>query len=686
MSLESSYLLNMEGLPRFSNIKVPEIKNAVEQQIAECRKMVISTVEKLKESGCYTYDNLVKPISEVEDKLNRMWSPISHLNSVMNTDELRNAHDSCLPALSAYSTFVGQYKDLYDAYKKLQESDNFENLDEARKQEISNTMRDFRLSGISLSPEKQKRFGELESRLSELSSLFSNHIMDSNLNWYKHITDKDELRGLPDSALALAQQNAQERQLQGYVLTLDIPSYFPVMQYADSADLRRECYEAYVTRASELGPNAGKWDNRPLIDEILKLRHEEAELLGFNNYAQLSLATKMADNTDEVMTFLQDLAKRAYKQGTEEFQEIKEFAKSEYGIESLESWDIAYYSEKLKIKKYNTSEEKLRIYFPFSRVLKGLFETVYRVFGLTVKEHQGTVDLYHKDVRFYDVFDKCGDLRGSFYLDPYARAHKRGGAWMDECLPLRKKQDGTWQRPVAYIVCNFNPPIGDSDALLTHSEVVTIFHEFGHGLNLMLTTVEADGVSGINGVAWDAVELPSQFLENWCWEKDALRFISGHVETGEPLPEEELKRLIDGKNYHSAMFLLRQLEFGLMDFKLHLDYDEEQGSRVREIIADVRKAVSVVPVPSFNRFEDSFSHVFSGGYAAGYYSYLWAELLSADAFSRFEEEGIFNQQVGADFMHCILEKGGSVPAMQQFVAFRGREPKIDAMLRHMGIN
>ncbi len=686
MSIENSYLLNMEGLPQFSKINTSEIKEAVDYQLGICKKTVENTIKELKNTGIYSYETLVKPISEAEDKLNRMWSPISHLNSVMNNDELRKAHDACLPALAEYSTFVGQNKDLYEAYKKLQESEDFNNLDVAKKQEIDNTMRDFRLSGISLNTEDQKRYGELVARLSELSSKFSNNIMDSNLNWFKHITDKNELKGLPESAIALSEQNAKERNLEGYVLTLDFPSYYPIMQYADSSSLRKECYEAYVTRASELGPNAGKWDNRPLIDEILQLRHELSKLLGFANYAELSLATKMADSTDEVMSFLSNLAKRAHTQGKNELQELKDFAKKEYGLVEFNAWDNAYYSEKLKLKKFNTSSEKLRIYFPFSRVLSGLFETVHRIFGLNVKEHQDPVDLYHKDVKFFDVFDSDGKLRGSFYLDPFARARKRGGAWMDECLPLRKFRNNSIQRPVAYIVCNFNPPIGDNEALLTHDEVVTIFHEFGHGLNLILTTIEADGVSGINGVAWDAVELPSQFLENWCWQADALKYISGHVETGESLPDEELTRLIDAKNFQSAMFLLRQLEFGLMDFRLHLEYDDNKGSQLREIISSVRSAVSVISTPSFNRFEDSFSHVFSGGYAAGYYSYLWAELLSSDAFSRFEEEGIFNSKVGADFMHCILEKGGAIPAMQQFIAFRGREPKIDALLRHMGIN
>ena len=674
-------LLTMEGLPPFSQIRPEHVKPAIEQAIADCKQRIVDV---LQQSDSYTWDSLVAPLEEVDDKLSRIWSPVSHMNSVVNSDELRAAHDGCLPLLSEYQTFVGQHAGLFAAFTQLAQSDEFARLSEPQRKQIENTLRDFRLSGIALPPEQQQRYGQIVARLSELASSFSNQVMDATLGWSKLVSDESELAGLPESARAAARQLAQSRELEGWLFTLDIPSYLPVMMYADNRALREEFYTAYTTRASELGPNGGKWDNSPLMEEIVALRHELAELLGFDSYASYSLDTKMAESPAQVLGFLQDLAARSRPQAARELDELKAFAQEEFGATDLAAWDLPYYGEKLKQHRYAISDELLRPYFPAPRVISGLFETVRRLFGLRIQPRLG-VETWHPDVRFYDIFDAQGELRGSFYFDLYARPHKRGGAWMDDCMGRRFRQDGTLQRPVAYLTCNFNGPVGDKPALFTHDEVVTLFHEFGHGLHHMLTRIDVAGVAGIHGVPWDAVELPSQFMENWCWESEALAFLSGHFETGEPLPQAELERLLAAKNFQSAMQMLRQLEFSLFDFRLHHEFDPAFGARVQAILDQVRSEVAVFLPPEFNRFQHSFSHIFAGGYAAGYYSYKWAEVLSADAFSRFEEEGIFNARTGADFMQQILEKGGSRSPMELFRAFRGREPKIDALLRHCGI-
>ena len=674
-------LLTMEGLPPFSQILPEHVQPAIEQAIHDCKQRIVDV---LKQNQAYTWDNLVAPLEEVDDRLSRIWSPVSHMNSVVNSEALRLAHDGSLPLLSEYQTFVGQHAGLFQAFSQLAASDEYARLSQPQRQQIENTLRDFRLSGIGLPAEQQQRYGQIVARLSELASQFSNQVMDATLGWQRQVTDESELSGLPDSAKAAARQLAQRRELEGWLFTLDIPSYLPVMMYADNRALREECYTAFTTRASELGPNAGKWDNSPLMEEIVALRHELAQLLGFANYADYSLATKMADKPDQVLGFLQDLATRSKPQAEAELAELQAFAASEHGASELAAWDLSYYAEKLKQHRYAISDEILRPYFPAPRVLSGLFEVVRRLFGLRVQPRLA-VETWHEDVSFYDIYDAQGELRGSFYLDLYARPHKRGGAWMDDCLGRRFRQDGTLQRPVAYLTCNFNGPIGDQPALFTHDEVVTLFHEFGHGLHHMLTQIDVAGVAGIHGVPWDAVELPSQFLENWCWEPEALAFLSGHYQTGEPLPQTELERLLAARNFQSAMQMLRQLEFSLFDFRLHHEYDPQFGARVQQVLDQVRTQVAVFPPPAFNRFQHSFSHIFAGGYAAGYYSYKWAEVLSADAFSRFEEEGIFNAQVGQAFMHAILEQGGSRSPMTLFREFRGREPKIDALLRHCGI-
>ncbi|MBN7285000.1 oligopeptidase A [Vibrio cholerae] len=677
----SNPLLTFTDLPPFSAIKPEHVKPAVEQAIADCRH----TIDKvLAENPQPSWESVIAPIEEVDDRLSRIWSPVSHMNSVVNSDELREAYESCLPLLSEYSTWVGQHKGLFEAYKTIKESAEFAKLDRAQQKTISDSLRDFELSGIGLPLQEQKRYGEISKRMSELGSKFSNNVLDATMGWTKQITDVNLLAGMPESALAAAQAAAEAKGLEGYLLTLDIPSYLPVMTYCDNQALRKEVYEAYVTRASDRGPNAGKWDNSEIIAEQLKLRHEIARMLGFNTYSEKSLATKMAQTTDQVLGFLNDLASKAKPQGEREVEELRQFAESEFGVKQLELWDIAYYSEKQKQHLFEISDEELRPYFPEQKVVNGLFEVLSRLFGMQVKERQG-VDVWHESVRFFDIFDAQGTLRGSFYLDLYAREHKRGGAWMDECRVRRTTDCGALQTPVAYLTCNFNRPVGDKPALFTHDEVTTLFHEFGHGIHHMLTQVEVGAVSGINGVPWDAVELPSQFLENWCWQEEALAFISGHYQTGEPLPKAMLDKMLAAKNFQSAMFILRQLEFGLFDFTLHTTYDPEVGPKVLETLAEVKKKVAVLPGLEWNRFSHSFSHIFAGGYSAGYYSYLWAEVLSADAFSRFEEEGIFNRDTGQSFLNNILEMGGSEEPMELFKRFRGREPQIDALLRHAGI-
>ncbi|BEL77922.1 MULTISPECIES: oligopeptidase A [Serratia] len=674
-------LLTPFSLPPFSAIRPEDIVPAVQSALADCRAAVERVVA---QPGPFTWDNLCQPLAESDDRLSRIWSPIGHLNSVKNSPELRAAYEQALPLLSEYGTWVGQHEGLYQAYRSLKEGAAFEALSVPQRKAVDNALRDFELSGIGLSADKQQRYGEIVARLSELGSTYSNNVLDATMGWSKLITDEAELSGLPESALAQAQAMAQAKEQDGWLLTLDMPSYLPVLTYADNRALREEMYRAFATRASDQGPNAGKWDNSEVMAETLALRHELAQLLGFDTYADKSLATKMAESPEQVIGFLSDLAKRARPQAEQELAQLRAFAKQHYGVDELEAWDITYYGEKQKQHLFSISDEQLRPYFPEQRVVEGLFEVVKRIYGITAKERKD-VETWHPDVRFFDLFAADGELRGSFYLDLYARENKRGGAWMDDCVGSLRKADGTLQKPVAYLTCNFNRPLGDQPALFTHNEVTTLFHEFGHGLHHMLTQIDTAGVSGINGVPWDAVELPSQFMENWCWEPEALAFISGHYQSGEPLPKAMLDKLLAAKNYQAALFILRQLEFGLFDFRMHFEYSPEKGAQILPTLAEVKKMVAVVPSPSWSRFPHAFSHIFAGGYAAGYYSYLWAEVLSADAYSRFEEEGIFNAETGKSFLDNILSRGGSEEPMALFKRFRGREPQLDAMLRHYGI-
>ena len=671
-------LLSNSPLPRFSQIKPEHVLPAIKETLNNCRKTIETVLEQHSE---FTWDNLIQPIDEMDEKFSRAWSPVSHLNSVKNSPELREAYEACLPLLSEYSTWVGQHKPLYQAYKQLKDSKHYENLTKAQKKVIDNALRDFELSGIGLSEEKQKRYGEIVAKLSELSSQYSNNVLDATMGWSKLITNVEDLAGMPESALAAAKEQAKAKDQEGWLLTLDIPSYLPIMTYCDNRDLRFELYQAYNTRASDQGPNAGKWDNTEIIKEILSLRAELAQLLGFTTYADKSLATKMAETTTQVTKFLTDLASKAKPQGEKELADLKRYAYEYFGASDIKPWDIAYYSEKQKQHLYTINDEELRPYFPEQRVVNGLFAVVQRIFGITAKQRHD-VEVWAPEVKFYDLYDATGELKGSFYLDLYAREHKRGGAWMDDCIGRMRFADGHIQKPVAYLTCNFNRPIGDKPALFTHNEVTTLFHEFGHGLHHMLTEIDVSSVAGINGVPWDAVELPSQFLENWCWQPEALEFISGHYQTGEPLPQQMLEKMLDAKNFQAALFILRQLEFGLFDFKLHSDKTPD----ILETLKQVRQQVAVVPTVDWGRFPHAFSHIFAGGYAAGYYSYLWAEVLSADAFSRFEEEGIFNENTGNAFLDNILSQGGSDEPMTLFKNFRGREPQLEALLRHYGIH
>ncbi|MDN7138221.1 oligopeptidase A [Pseudidiomarina sp. 1APP75-27a] len=673
-------LLSEYRLPPFEEIKPEHIVPAIEARIAACK----ATIEKVLEQKDFSWKGLVAPLEDQDDLLERSWSPVAHLNAVVSSVELREAHDTCLPMLSDYGTFVGQHQGLFKAFQALKASDDYATLSEAQRKVIDDTLRDFELSGIALPEDKKKRYAEIQTRLSDLASTFSNHLLDATDGWHYLVTDEQRLSGLPESAVDAAASAAAENDQQGWRFTLAMPSYLPVMMYADDAELRKVMYQAFTTRASDQGPQAGEFDNTAVMAETLALRHELAQLLGFRDYAELSLATKMAESADQVEQFLMDLAERSLPQAHADYQEVLDFAQSDYGINQLEAWDVAYFSEKLKQQKYAISDEELRPYFPEEQVLKGLFTVVERLFGINVEE-QTPPSRYHDNLRYFVIGDSKGELRGSFYLDLYARNGKRGGAWMAECAVRRVDSANKLQFPIAYLTCNFNKPVGDKPALFTHDEVLTLFHEFGHGLHHMLTKVDVAGVSGINGVAWDAVELPSQFLENWCWEPEALAVISGHYETGDPLPEDLLNKMLAARNFQSAMQMVRQLEFSLFDLRIHRDYDPAQGDQIQAVLDTVRDQVAVRKPPAYNRFQHGFGHIFAGGYAAGYYSYKWAEVLSADAFSRFEEEGIFNYDVGRDFLEAILERGGSREAMQLFKEFRGREPQVEALLSHSGI-
>ena len=671
-------LLQDFDLPPYSQIKPEHVEPAIEQILADNRAAITRLLQ--IQQAQPSWDGLVLALDELHARLGRAWSPVSHLNAVCNSAELRAAYEACLPKLSEYWTELGQNQALCQAYKALAGSPAAAGFEVAQKTILEHALRDFRLSGIDLPPAEQQRYGEIQMKLSELTSRFSNQLLDATQAWTKAVADEAQLAGLPDSAKAQMAQAAKAKGLGGWLISLEFPSYYAVMTYADDRALREEVYTAYCTRASDQGPHAGQFDNGPLMEQILDLRQELAHLLGFAHYGELSLASKMADSTEQVLHFLRDLAVRSKPFAQRDLDELRAFA-AEQGCADLASWDTGYYAEKLRQSRYSLSQEQVRAWFPIDKVLSGLFAIVQQLYGIEIHELKD-FDTWHPDVRLFEIRENGAHV-GRFFFDLYARANKRGGAWMDGARDKRRSAAGELISPVANLVCNFTPAVQGQPALLTHDEVTTLFHEFGHGLHHLLTRIEHAGVSGINGVAWDAVELPSQFMENWCWEPEGLALISGHFETGEPLPKDLLDKMLAAKNFQSGLMMVRQLEFSLFDFELHATHGD--GRSVLQVLESVRDQVAVMRPPAFNRFANSFAHIFAGGYAAGYYSYKWAEVLSADAFSLFEEQGVLNPETGRAFREAILARGGSREAMQLFVDFRGREPSIDALLRHSGL-
>jgi len=660
-------------LPVFSSIKPSEVEGAIRVLLDQHR----GELEKLLSAGPGTWDSMVVPLEEMQHRLSRTWSPVGHMNGVVNSDELRAAYNACLPLLTAWSTDLAQNERLYQAYEAVLKNEG-PRLSPGQRKLVENALRDFRLAGVALPPEKKQRYKALVEQLATLQSKFDENVLDATNAWSRHITDSKEIDGLPSPIVERARAAAEAKGLQGWLFTLDAPNYQAVLMHATHEPLRREFYHGWVTRASDQDGNAGRWDNTALMDQILSVRNEVANLVGFPNYAEYSLATKMASSVDEVRAFLEQLATKSRPVAQREFDELSKFAGRE-----LNAWDVAFFAEKLKRERFDLSEEALRPYFPLPRVLAGMFSVAEKLYGVKIVERTG-VDVYHPDAHFYDIMNDDGSRRSGFFVDLYARPKKRGGAWMDECVG-RKRLGGPTSLPVAYLVCNFMPPVGSQPSLLTHSEVVTMFHEFGHGLHHMLTRVDYPSIAGINGVAWDAVELPSQFMENFAWRAEVIPLISAHVETGEPLPEGELKRLLGTRTFQAGMQTVRQLEFALFDLRIHSEFVSGAPSKVMQTLAEVRSQVAVVKPPAFNRFPQSFQHIFSGGYAAGYYSYKWAEVLAADAFSAFEEGGIFNPNVSRRFLSAILEQGGSRDAMEAFVDFRGRKPQIEPLLKQLGL-
>lgn len=667
------------SLPQFSKINPSTIAPQLEKILAENREALHHLLTEVTPLDW----TLMEHLDDLSSHIQHFWSPINHLHAVKQTPALRDAYNKCLPLLSAYSSELSQNNALYQAIKVLANSDY--KFDYAQEKCLHNELREFHLGGVDLAAPQQKRYCEIQAQLAKLSNQFEENLLDATTEWSKLITDEAELCGLPDYVIASAERAAQDKELIGYLLTLDQPSYFPVLTHADNRGLRETVYKAYITRASELSDP--KFDNSPILFEILNLRYELSHLLGFSNYAQKSLASnKMANSTEEVISFLENLLSYTQNKAKVEWETLSEFAYSCDHVDSLQPWDILYYREKLREKNFGVSEDALRCYFPVEKVLTGLFCLIHRLFGMHVQEIKN-VDTWSPDVRFFSIIDERQQLRGQFYLDLYAKPEKREGAWMDDYQSRRRLSDGSIQIPIAFLTCNFSPPLDSAEvALLTHEEVLTLFHEFGHGLQHMLTLVDYSSVSGINGVAWDAVELPSQFLECFAWEKPVLDLISSHYQTGATLPDALIEKIRAAKNFQAGLQLLRQLELSLFDFRLHVEFDPAKGyGQVQELLDQIRKQIDIIPVASFNRFQHGFSHIFAGGYAAGYYSYLWAEVLSYDAFYKFLEEGIFNKATGQAFLQTILEQGGAVDAIDLFRKFRGRSPKIQAFLKGLSI-
>lgn len=673
---ENALLAGLDAdLPAFADIKPEHVLPALEQVLAENRERLAALIGQRTPTWC----SLIEPLEALDERVQRVWGPVNHLNAVCDSEEMRAAHQQGVAKITAYHSELAQHKGLYEQICKLHQRADFQDLPVARKRLVEHALRGFRLGGVALPHRKQQRFQQIQIRLSELATAFEQNVLDATRAFEMHIEDEGQLAGLPASVRAAARERAVQAGKTGWLFTLDAPSYVPFMEYAEVRELRRQLYTAYATRAS-----SGELDNTPLIGEILGLRHEAAKLLGFGHFADYSLETKMAKSTAQVMGFLHELAEKSRPMAERELAELSAFAADELGIGTLEAWDIPFASERLRQKLYDFSQEELKAYFPEPQVLAGLFALVRELYGLRVVERHGA-PRWHEDVRLFDLVDSSDGWIASFYLDPYARPHKRGGAWMDECIVRWRRPDGHLQRPVAYLVCNFAAPIGEEPALWTFDEVTTLFHEFGHGLHHMLTQAEELGISGIRGVPWDAVELPSQFMENFCWERDVLDLFARHYQTDAPLPEALFSKFKAARNFQAGMKMLRQIEFALFDFTLHSSFEPGGATSVHQILDEVRDEVAVFKPPPFNRFECAFSHIFGGGYAAGYYSYKWAEVLAADAYAAFEENGIFDADTAQSFLVNILAVGGGRDMLEAFAAFRGREPTVEALLRQSGI-
>ncbi len=670
-------LLDFSGLPRFAEFNAEAVTPALDQLLAGNRALVESLGDRQTPPD---WENFIEPLDDGNERLRRAWGQVSHMNAVMNSPRLRDAYNANLPRITQYFSELAQDETLYRKYKALRASDAFTHLTGAQKKVIDNELRDFRLGGAELPPTDKARFKQISEDLAGLSSKFNDNVLDATNAFEFLVSDKQRLAGIPDDVLEHAGEAAKDAGKQGWKFTLHMPSYLPVMQYAEDRKLREQMYYAYVTRAAEFGESG--WDNSRIIVDILRLRCEQSRLLGFANFAELSLQPKMAESPRQVLDFLEELAKRAGPYAQRDLAELKEFGSRHLGLDDLQPWDVAYASEKLRVARYAFSDQDVKQYFPEQQVLGGMFGVIETLYGLQIKPDEAPI--WHEDVRFFSIRNRGGALVGQFYLDLYARPSKRGGAWMDDAITRRRKSSGL-QTPVAYLNCNFSAPLKAKSALFTHDEVITLFHEFGHGLHHLLTQVEVLGVSGINGVEWDAVELPSQFMENFCWEWEVLKGMTRHVETGSGLPRDLFDKMVAAKNFQSGMQTVRQLEFAIFDMRLHSDFDPNGAMTPLQLADEVRRGVAVLFPPAYNRFPNSFSHIFGGGYAAGYYSYKWAEVLSADAYSMFEENGVLNSSVGKRFREEILAAGGSRPALESFVAFRGREPTIDALLRHNGM-
>ena len=664
-------LLEQHALPKFSAIKPEHVEPAVRELLAAQRRALVAA------EGTVSPDlDWLERLERINTEMDRVWGPVLHLNSVVSTPSLREAFNRCLPLVAEFGTELGQNETLYRHFNAL-----YKRVGTGKPVErhlITNALRDFKLGGVTLTGAPRQRFREVMQQLAAQQAKFEQNVMDATDAFEHRETDRAALTGLPEFVLDRAAALAAERGVQGWCLRLDPPTYQTVLAHAESTALREKYYQAWVTRASDQGPHGGRWDNSPLIEQILALRHEAAQLVGFKTFAEFSLATKMAESPRKVIDFLRDLAARSRDVARDELALL-----TDYAGHKLDAWDVAFYAERLKQQKLKLAEEELRPYFALPRVLDGLFKLFGQLFDLRVAEAPRP-DVWHDSVRYYELKRPDGTLIGSFFTDLFARPNKRGGAWMSGCVS-RAKLNGHTQAPVAYLVCNFNSPAGDKPSLLTHSEVVTLFHEFGHALHHLLTEVDYPSIAGVNGVAWDAVELPSQFLENFTWRPEVLGDIGRHFETGEPLPRDKIDTLNRSRTFLSGLAMVRQLEFALFDFRLHDEYTPERGSRVLELLAEVRREVAVVEPPAYNRFPHSFGHVFGGGYAAGYYSYKWAEVLAADAFAAFEEAGVFDRATAERFRGAVLATGGSRNALDSFIEFRGREPELDALLKQSGI-